>query len=126
MRQRYHTVAQETLAATVAFLQESGGRYDGRLHLAVAQSFALVHLYLAVARALQTTQLIVFLCARWTYVYIVYDTELQESLKYIYIYTFNQMDFRWKRLADFFAASILGRAACSQCCGHCQRNENAS
>lgn len=64
MRQSDETLAQERFAAAVALLQKTGGRDDRRLHLAVAHALALVHLHLAVARALQPPQFVVLLWCR--------------------------------------------------------------
>lgn len=86
MGQCEQTFAQECLATTVApdeqyrkwliyygiinkiiewvdklLFEESGGRDDTRLYLAVAQALAFVHFHFVVAGALKTSQFIVFL-----------------------------------------------------------------
>lgn len=91
---------QETLAAAVALLQETGRGDDGRLHLAVAQPLALVHLHLAIAGPLQSAQLVVLLCKQYKFIRKLFPGRARNRR------TFNQMDLGWKRLADLVALML--------------------
>lgn len=94
------TFVQEALAAAVALLQETGRSDDGRLHLAVAQPLALVHLHLAIAGALQSAQLVVLLCKQFKFNRKLFPGIGRNRR------TFNQMNLGWERLADLVALML--------------------
>lgn len=63
MIESHESVLEEGFTAAVAFLEKSRRSDDGRLHLAVAEAFALVDRHFAVAGPLEAAQLIVLFCS---------------------------------------------------------------